>query len=359
MQKHISAENPLGIITLDHLEYTASSLTGPLSELFYTLGMQKSWTSDTQAYDVYTQGQIRFVINADTAPHSHARKYFNNHGEGVSTMSFLVENVEQALEEATRRGAKAIRDIQIDEDQQGKIITGAIQGFGDVANEFVERPATTFRPGLRKIDSDPAARALKVRCSRIDHLTNNVPKGQMEYWVEFYQRVYGFKVTRYFDIKGLKTGLLSKVVQSANNQIIIPINEPDTSTGKSQIQEFLDVHKGPGVQHVALMTPNIMSTIEELHARGIRTLDVPHTYYEMIPARGFNLKEDLKELERLQLLVDGDSEGHLLQTFTHNYIGPAFFEFIERHNHWGFGEGNFQALFDSIERDQLKRGYLK
>jgi len=237
--------------------------------------------------------------------------------------------------------------------------TAAIQGFGDVVNEFVERPAGEFRPGFEPLGNDPLARPLKTRVSRIDHLTNNVPKGQMDHWVEFYKRTYGFVETRYFDIKGSKTGLNSKVVQLADNSIIIPINEPEKEGGKSQIQEFLDTHKGPGVQHIALMTPDIISTVGELRQRNCSFLEVPSTYYEDIPKRPFSVTEDLAVLEELKLLVDGDQEGYLLQIFSQTCIGPLFFEYIQRKNHWGFGNGNFQALFDSIERDQIRRGYIK
>jgi 4-hydroxyphenylpyruvate dioxygenase len=256
-----------------------------------------------------------------------------------------------------KNGAKLITDLKVEQTEAGVTKTAAIQGFGDVLNEFVERPTTQFRPDLKVVEN-AQAKTLKTRVSRIDHLTNNVPKGQMEHWVEFYKRTYGFVETRYFDIKGSKTGLNSKVVQLSDNSIIIPINEPEKEGGKSQIQEFLDVHKGSGVQHIALMTPDIISTVAELRSRGLKYLDVPSTYYEAIPQRPFQVTEDLKILEDLRLLVDGDKDGYLLQIFSETCIGPLFFEYIQRKNHWGFGNGNFQALFDAIERDQMKRGYL-
>jgi 4-hydroxyphenylpyruvate dioxygenase len=167
------------------------------------------------------------------------------------------------------------------------------------------------------------------------------------------------KVTRYFDIKGQKTGLESEVVQLANSAVIIPINEPAENNSKSQIQEFLDLHKGPGVQHIALMTADITKSVGDLQERGIKFLAIPSTYYQNISKRPFKVEESLDILENRQLLVDGDSEGYLLQNFTETYVGPLFFETIQRKKHWGFGEGNFQALFDAIELDQVKRGYLK
>jgi 4-hydroxyphenylpyruvate dioxygenase len=147
-------------------------------------------------------------------------------------------------------------------------------------------------------------------------------------------------------------------MQLSNNQVIIPINEPEVEGGKSQIQEFLDLHKGAGVQHIALMTPDIITTVAELRERAVRFLKVPATYYQDIPKRNLNVTENLNTLEKINLLVDGDKEGYLLQIFSETYVGPLFFEYIQRKNHWGFGEGNFQALFDAIERDQMQRGYL-
>lgn len=350
------ASNPAGLKAIDHLEFTVESFQSTTVPLFETMGFQR--TSRASSQELFSQGQVRFLVNADANAQAHSRQYFEAHGEGVCKISFQVESVERALEVVLKNGAVLKQDLKVVETAAGVHKTAAIQGFGDVLNEFVERPVSEFRPGFQSIATDPQARPLATRVSRIDHLTNNVPKGQMEHWVEFYKRTYGFVETRYFDIKGTKTGLNSKVVQLEDNSIIIPINEPEREGGKSQIQEFLDVHKGPGVQHIALMTPDIISTVGELRAREVRFLDVPSTYYEMIPQRPFKVTEDLKVLEELKILVDGDPEGYLLQIFSQTCIGPLFFEYIQRKNHWGFGNGNFQALFDAIERDQMRRGYL-
>jgi 4-hydroxyphenylpyruvate dioxygenase len=350
------SQNPAGLKSIDHLEFTVDSLQSPTVKLFSTMGFTQTAKNDDSS--LYTQGQVRFLVKASQDENNLARKYFKAHGEGVSKIAFQVESVEKALEITLRNGAKLINDLKIEETAYGVTKTASIQGFGDVVNEFVERPVNEFRPGFKEVESDSTAQPLKTRVSRIDHLTNNVPKGQMEHWVEFYKRTYGFVETRYFDIKGSKTGLNSKVVQLADNSIIIPINEPEKEGGKSQIQEFLDVHKGPGVQHIALMTPDIISTVGELRERDVRFLKVPGTYYQAIPDRPFKVTEDLNVLEKLNLLVDGDPEGYLLQIFSDTYIGPLFFEYIQRKNHWGFGNGNFQALFDAIERDQMERGYL-
>lgn len=350
------SQNPAGLKNIDHMEFTVDSMESPTVKLFGTLGFLK--TAEGSDSRLYSQGQVRFLVKASQDENHLARRYFKAHGEGVSKISFQVESVEKALDITLKNGAKLISDLKIQETEFGVTKTASIQGFGDVVNEFVERPLNEFRPEMKNIETDSSAKPLKTRVSRIDHFTNNVPKGQMNHWVEFYKRTYGFVETRYFDIKGTKTGLNSKVVQLADNSIIIPINEPEKEGGKSQIQEFLDVHKGPGVQHIALMTPDIISTVGELREREVRFLNVPDTYYEAIPKRPFKVTEDLKVLEKLNLLVDGDPEGYLLQIFSDTYIGPLFFEYIQRKNHWGFGNGNFQALFDAIERDQERRGYL-
>lgn len=349
-------QNPAGLKNIDHLEFTVDNLNSPTVSLFKNMGFAQ--TAESSDSILYTQGQVRFLVKGSQDENALSRQYFKAHGEGVSKISFTVESVEKALDVTLKNGAKLVTDYKVEETEAGPVKTAAIQGFGDVINEFVERPIHQFRPGFTAIETDPSARPLKTRVSRIDHLTNNVPMGEMDHWVEFYKRTYGFIETRYFDIKGEKTGLNSKVVQLADNSIIIPINQPEKEGGKSQIQEFLDLHKGPGVQHIALMTPDIISTIGELRTRGMDFLDTPSTYYEAIPTRPFKVEEDLKTLEDLKLLVDGDEKGYLLQIFSQNAIGPLFFEFIQRKNHWGFGNGNFQALFDAIERDQQRRGYL-
>ncbi len=355
----ISSTNPLGIKGIDHLEFCTNSLSTETINTFYKFGFEKSFVDLENGSELFSQGQIRFVVTAHPDMNHHSQVYFKAHGEGVSKISFQVESVELALLEALRRGAELRQEMKVETDEHGTYKTASIQGFGDVYNEFVERPNEHFRPSFTKLANDPKAQPLTQRFSRIDHLTNNVPKGDMRKWVDFYKQIFGMTVTRYFDIKGAKTGLESEVVQLPNGIVIIPINEPDRENSKSQIQEFLDVHKGPGVQHIALMTADIITSVADLQKRGIKFLNIPSTYYENIPKRLSNVTEDLKVLEDRQLLVDGDQEGYLIQNFTETYVGPLFFETIQRKNHWGFGEGNFQALFDAIELDQVKRGYIK
>ena len=350
--------NPLGLIGIDYLEFTCDQLHSPTKDLFYHLGFQKTHISNTGHQELFSQGQVRFLLNANPDHSAQARQYYLSHGEGVSKIAFLVENAERTIDQAIKRGATLKSDLITTQTEHGTHRSAAIAGFGDVVNEFIERPRQEFSPHFKNIESDPIARPLKSRFARIDHLTNNVPKGELDHWVDFYQRIYGFTVTRYFDIKGVKTGLESKVVQSANGAVIIPINEPEVENGKSQIQEFLDLHHGAGVQHIALTTADIVTTLEELHQRELKFLDVPDTYYEDIPKRGLKVEERMEQLQKNKILVDGDQEGYLLQIFSKPYIGPLFFEIIQRKKHMGFGEGNFQALFDAIERDQMKRGYL-
>ncbi|WP_096909652.1 4-hydroxyphenylpyruvate dioxygenase [Halobacteriovorax marinus] len=354
----INDKNPLGILAIDHLEFTCGTIETPTKDLFYKFGFSKTYENEELNAQLFSQGQVRFLLISDNNPTSHSTQYFKDHGEGVSKISFLVEDCAHAIKTAVARGAEMISDAQTIECDEGVFITATIKGFGDVVNEFIQRPNSHFRPGFKKIENDPKANPLAHRVARIDHLTNNVPKGEMEKWVQFYKDIYGMVETRYFDIKGAKTGLNSKVVQLENNAVIIPINEPEVENGKSQIQEFLDLHKGSGVQHIALTCGKILSTVPELIKRDISFLDIPSSYYEMIPERGIKVEEDLKDLEDAKLLVDGDADGYLIQNFTQTYVGPLFFEFIQRKNNEGFGEGNFQALFDAIERDQVARGYL-
>jgi 4-hydroxyphenylpyruvate dioxygenase len=359
-----SQENPLGLVGLDYLEFTTNKKKGPLHELFLTFGLKPvSWKQEAEQESLlFSHQDVHFLLTSHReAANSHSQRYFQQHGEGVSTMAFRVQDAGHALEEAKRRGAKEVLPLKTTQTPAGPLRWGGIQGFGDVWNLFVERPrsAHDFFPGYTPYpNAQQEQRSLSSPCLRIDHLTNNVPKGELEKWVAFYQQIFGMKVTRYFDIKGMKTGLESKVVQTPNGQVIIPINEPDTDHSKSQIQEFLDVHKGPGVQHIALTTTNILSTVEELKKRGVEFLSVPSTYYELLAGRGIHPTESLEDLSAQKILLDGDEEGYLLQIFSKNVVGASFFEIIQRKNHHGFGEGNFQALFDAIERDQMQRGYL-
>lgn len=363
--KYISEENPLGVIKLDHIEYTTQDLES-MHKLYTRLGFSRLQDHRCDKHDMfyYNQAQMDIVFTIGKKDGVFQYDYHKKHGEGVCTLAFLVEDAEYALKEALRRGATKLSGIKENDLEGTTYKTAAIKGFGDVRNLFVERSGKTslFGPQFSIIENpDLVPEDKNPNLIRVDHLTNNVYSGDMEKWVKFYKDIYGFDQVRYFDIKGLKTGLFSKVVASADRSIIIPINEPDDGDGYSQIQEYLDEHKGEGVQHIAMTTDNIVETVRSMKRNGFEFLDITPTYYELLPTRlpGIEDKEDLKPLQEESILVDGDVKSYLLQIFTSNQVGPLFFEIICRKGHDGFGEGNFQALFDSIERDQERRGVLK
>ena len=351
--------NPLGLERIDHFQMTGT--IDRLEPLYRRLGFARVASGKAPWGRVLHLRQNRMDLlileSDDTHP---AGRYALAHGEGVCAINFQVEDLDQALAHARRAGAKVMLEPEAHSLGAGTLRFAAIKGVGDVLNYLVERRGEpgAFWPFLRP---DPGLPLCAPGLVRADHLTNNVGPGQMDALVEFYERVFGFTVTRTFNIHGqLGTGLRSKVVQSANNRVIIPINEP--TDAKSQIQEFVQRHKGSGVQHIAMSTNNIQETVRVLAAQGFNFLKVPGTYYELLPGRiekgGFRVTEDLRELQRLGLQVDGDETGYLLQIFSEDQIGPLFFEIIQRRGNMGFGEGNFQALFDSIELDQKRRGVL-
>ena len=276
----------------------------------------------------------------------------NRKGPCVCSIGFRVDiSAKKALEIVSSLGAKPVEKDSLSHSFP------AIYGVGGSLIYFVEDYHKGNNHWAKKFsfnNQSPSHPKLLL----IDHLTNNVPVGKMDHWCEFYSKLFNFTERRYFNIKGVKTGLVSKVMQSPCNTINIPINEPAERGGKSQIQEYLDEYNGAGIQHIAFSTKGIVSTIENLRKKGIEFLDIPTTYYQVLKERLPIIKENIKDLEHNQILADGDNDTYLLQIFTKNVIGPIFFEVIERHGHKGFGEGNFQALFDAMERDQIKRGYL-
>ena len=349
----------MGLTRIDHFQLTGS--IERLEPLYRRLGFARI-ASGQQAWGrVVHLRQQRMDILIFEADATHpAGRYFQVHGEGVCALNFLVEDLDTALSQACAQQAKVMLEPQIHALGEGTVRYAAIQGVGDVWNFLVERKGKpgAFWPGL---SSDPAPALCEPGLVRVDHLTNNVGPAEMEALVDFYERVYGFGVTREFHIRGaLGTGLDSKVVQSANNQVIIPINQPTDE--KSQVQEYVNRHKGQGVQHIAMSTNDIFHTLRTLQAQGFKFLRVPDTYYELLPGRadrdGYAVQEDLATVQELGVQIDGDSSGYLLQIFTEDQIGPLFFEIIQRRGNMGFGEGNFQALYDSIELDQKKRGVL-
>jgi len=351
--------NPMGVVRIDHFQMTGT--IDRLEPLYRRLGFARVASGRMPWGRHLHLRQNRMDVLIYEADDTHpAGRYAQAHGEGVCAINFQVTDLDAALAHARKAGAKVMLQPESHRLGKGTVKFAAIKGVGDVLNYLVERKgeASAFWPDLLP---DPGLPLCEPGLVRADHLTNNVGAGQMDPLVAFYEQVYGFTVTRTFNIHGhLGTGLRSKVVQSANSRVIIPINEPIDP--KSQIQEFVNRHQGNGVQHIAMSTNDIRQAIRVLSAQEINFLKVPDTYYELLPGRiergGYKVTEDLGELKELGVQVDGDQTGYLLQIFSEDQIGPLFFEIIQRRGNLGFGEGNFQALYDSIELDQQRRGVL-
>lgn len=344
-----NSTNPLGLDGIEFVEYS-SPRSEQLEVLFQTFGFQKIATHKRKKVDLFRQGRINFILNRE--PQTFAAQFASDHGPAICATGFRVKNAEAAFREAVARGAKPI-DIAYDPKSHS---FPSIYGIGGSAIYFIDRygDQDNYAEDFEFVNGNayPPGYGLEI----IDHLTNNVPRGEMQKWCEFYEGIFGFKETRFFDIRGAQTGLLSKVMRSPCGTFSIPINEPTDQ--KSQIQEYLDEYQGSGIQHLAMTTSNILTTVRDLRQQGIGFLETPDTYFDMIPERLPNVTESPSVLKELKVLVDGDTAGYLLQIFTKNLIGPIFYEVIQRKNHGGFGNGNFQALFDAIERDQKQRGYL-
>lgn len=341
-------ENPVGLNGMDFIEYVGAE-AALFENMFMRMGFKKVAKHKSKDIELWRQGDIQFFINKEKVGFS--AEFTKLHGPSISSTGFRVKDANEAFTVAVERGAKPYTD-----EAQKSFLAPAIYGIGDSLVYFIDDKVSetiyknNFSYDLAKENIVGSGFTL------IDHMTNNVPAGEMQKWCDFYEKVFNFKERRFFDIKGSKTGLISKVMRSPDGKITIPINEP--TDGKSQIQEYIEEYKGSGIQHVALLTENIVPSVAQTQKQEVPVLSIPTTYYDAIPSRVKQVTEDLKELEKLQILVDGDEEGYLLQIFTQNLFGPIFFEFIQRKNHYGFGDGNFQALFDAIERDQERRGVL-
>ena len=344
-----STENPAGLKGIDFIEY-GSPRPEELMRLWKSMGFVHKGRHKNKNVDLFLQGYSYFILNRQK--NTFAENFFQQHGPSVCALAFRVHSAKKAFEWACSKGA---RPVSSDKESHS---FPAIYGVGDSIIYFVEESTAHFE---KEFDffADDSSNGLTGLLS-VDHLTHNVPTGYMQKWCDFYQEVFNFTERRYFDIQGSKTGLVSKVMRSPCNTITIPVNEPAVGEKgkKSQIQEFLEEYNGSGIQHIALTTKDIVNSVRKLRTSGIDFLEVPDTYYEDLPNRVPQIKEDLKDLQENRILADGDEKGYLLQIFTKNVIGPVFYEVITRHNHDGFGEGNFQALFDAIERDQMERGYV-
>jgi 4-hydroxyphenylpyruvate dioxygenase len=317
---------------------------------------------------VLKQDKIRLVLTTALTSDSPIGEHVKKHGDGVKVVALWVEDARQAYEETVKRGAKSFLEPTVEKDENGETVRAGIYTYGETVHMFVERKNYNgiFLPGFQAWESDynPAPVGLKF----IDHMVGNVGWGEMNTWVKWYEDVMGFVNFLSFDDKQIHTeysALMSKVMSNGNGRIKFPINEPAKGNKRSQIEEYLDFYEGPGVQHIAVATDDVIATVRELKARGIEFLPPPpQAYYDEIPGRlGVHMdimKEDIKELQKLSILVDADEEGYLLQIFTKPVEDrpTLFFEIIQRMGAKGFGAGNFKALFESIEREQAKRGTL-
>lgn len=344
-------KNPVGILGFEFIEFSSPN-SDALHKLFQQLGFSRTKSHSGKARDYYNQGDIHFIVTKE--PGSFAESFVKLHGPSACATGWRVEDALRAFEVAVARGAKPAPHA--DFERNGQKIP-AILGVGNSIIYFIDDHKNPKRyeqmgfSALAKPDTVPS-RGFAL----MDHLTNNVYQGELKPLSEFYKNVFGFEEIRYFDIRGQKTGLLSFALRSPCGSFCIPINEG--TEHKSQINEYLREYKGPGIQHIALLTSNIVKTMESLEGADFETLDIDDDYYDEVFQRVPGVVEDHKKIQDYKLLVDGDESGYLLQIFSQNVIGPIFFEFIQRRGHLGFGEGNFGALFRAIERDQERRGVL-
>ena len=317
---------------------------------------------DTVSY-VLQQGKIRFVLTAALSPNHEISQHVLKHGDGVKVLALWVDDARDAFKIAVERGAKAAMEPKTLKDEYGEVTIASIHTYGETLHTFVERKHYdgAFMPGFQAQKS--LMKVEPIGLQYVDHCVGNVELGGMNKWVEFYQEVMGFKLLVTFDDKDISTkytALMSKVVSNGNGYIKFPINEPAQGLKKSQIEEYLDYYRSAGVQHIAVATEDIIHTVDELRSRGVEFLHVPDTYYETVLERVGKINEDIKELKRLNILIDRDEEGYLLQIFTKPVQDrpTVFYEIIQREGARSFGKGNFKALFEAIEREQELRGTL-
>jgi 4-hydroxyphenylpyruvate dioxygenase len=312
---------------------------------------------------VLVQDKIRLVLTSPFDPNSEISHHIRMHGDGVKVIALWVDDARKAFEETIKRGAKPYLEPTILKDEHGEIVQSGIHTYGETVHVFVERKnyKGTFMPGFVKWDSEfkPTSTGLKY----IDHMVGNVELGAMNKWSKFYEDVMGFANLITFDDKDISTeytALMSKVMSNGNGRIKFPINEPALGKKKSQVEEYLDFYHGPGCQHIAVATDDIVFTISEMRKRGVEFLYVPGTYYDTVKDRVGIIEEDMEELKKWGIMVDRDEDGYLLQIFTKPVEDrpTLFFEIIQRKGAKSFGKGNFQALFESIEAEQAKRGTL-
>ncbi len=345
-------DNPMGTDGFEFVEYTAPN-PQLLRELFERMGFPVRAQHRSKNVTLHGQGGINFIINAE--PNSFAQQFARDHGPSACAMGFRVTDAAYAYRRALELGAKPGPQLAGPMELNIPCIEGIGGSLIYLVDRYGERSIydVDFRPVA------PVPGASEAGLTLIDHLTHNVRRGNMDRWAGFYEKLFNFRQIRYFDIEGKHTGLFSRAMTSPCGKIRIPINE--SQDDKSQIEEYLREYHGEGIQHIALATEDIYRTVDVLRGHGIQFQDSPETYYEGIEARVPGHGEPLEELRRRRILIDGNpqgGEGLLLQIFTANVIGPIFFEIIQRKGNEGFGEGNFRALFESIELDQLRRGVI-
>ena len=313
---------------------------------------------------VVQQNKVRFVLTTPLQPDNAIAEHVHRHGDGVRDIALWVDDAESAYRETTGRGAKGVHQAEVFQDEHGEVRISAIAIYGDTIHSFVERKdyRGVFLPGFVAVEgADLVARPVGLKY--VDHMVGNVGWGEMNRWVEFYQNVMGFRLYQHFDDKDISTdysALMSKVMANGNDRVKFPINEPAEGKRKSQIEEYLEYYKGPGVQHIAMATDNIVETVSKLRNQGVEFLRVPGTYYRELEGRVGKIDEPLDKLEELGILVDRDDEGYMLQIFTRPVEDrpTLFYEVIQRKGSRSFGKGNFKALFEAIEREQALRGNL-
>ena len=353
---------------VDHLELYVGNAKQAASYYARTFGFAvrgyrglETGYRDKASY-LLEQGHVRLVLTTALSPDHPAARFVFEHGDGVAVIALEVPDAAQAFDATTSRGALPALDPSEDKDEHGILRHAAVHGYGDTLIKFVERGdyRGAFAPGF---EAAAAIQTTTAGLAVVDHIVGNVELGGMDRWVKFFADTMGFTQLVHFDDKKITTeysALMSKVMQDGTGRIKFPINEPATGRRKSQIQEYLDYNHGPGVQHVALATRDIVETVTELRKRGLEFLRVPATYYEDLEQRIGKIDEPIDQLAKLGILADRDEEGYLLQIFTQPVEDrpTLFFEVIERHGSRGFGEGNFKSLFEAIEREQARRGNL-
>lgn len=345
-------DNPMGLDGFEFVEFTGPD-PDALADLFEKMGFTHVGTHKSKNVRRYAQGDMNFLLNMEST--GQVAGFRKTHGPSANAMAFRVADAGKAVKLAVERGAVEVKG----ERGPGELDIPAIEGIGGANLYLVDRNGggtiydTDFTPTGKGVDDH------SVGLHTLDHLTHNLRRGRMDFWADYYERIFNFREIRYFDIEGQSTGLFSKAMTAPDDKIRIPLNESQDE--HSQIEEFIKDYKGEGIQHLALATDDIFKTVDALRANGIRFQDTPDTYFDLIDTRLPGHGHDVEQMRQRKILIDGAPEtggGLLLQIFTENMVGPIFFEIIQRKGNEGFGEGNFKALFESIELDQIRRGVV-